>query len=227
MLPPLPDFLALAGIALVASAGCLCLSGVTSASDDLANAKGRWLAGICLVVMWIPVGAPQLPVAAYIRGLTSDFSVSMVFLAALGIFSRLFGLSLFDKREWQAVFYSVAAAALFLYPLALGWGDWDAYRLGWGSAAMWAGLLLLSVTCWVAGWRLLPLLIAAAMLSWAAQLMESTNLWDYLFDPWLAVAAVFKSLSASATQLRHRFLRKRAGALSAQRPLNRVDPKDC
>jgi hypothetical protein len=212
MLPALTDFVALTGIALVASAGCLRLPGLTSGSARRANAKGRWLTGLCLVVMWIPVGAPHLPVAAYIRGFTSDFSVSLVILAALGLSTRLLGLKLFDKREWQAVFYAVAAAALFLYPLALGWGDWDAYRLGWGSAAMWAGLLLLCVVCWFAGWRLLPLLVGAAMLSWTAQLMESTNLWDYLFDPWLVVAAIFKSLSASATQLRHRFLRKRTAA---------------
>jgi hypothetical protein len=209
MLPALTDFVALAGIALVACAACLQLPGLTSRSDGRANAKGRWLAGICFVVMWIPVGAPQLLVAAYIRGVISDFSVSLVVLAALGLSARLFGLRLFDKREHRAVFYAVAAAALFLYPLALGWGDWDAYRLGWGSVAMWAGLLLLCVVCWVAGLRLLPLLIALAVASWTVQLMESTNLWDYLFDPWLAGAAIFKSLAVGATQLRHRLFRKR------------------
>jgi hypothetical protein len=211
MLPSLSDFVALAGIALVACATCLQLPGLRSGSDGRANAKGRWLAGICFVVMWIPVGAAQLPAAAYIRGVTSDFSVSLVVLAALGLFARLFGLKLFDQREHRAVLYAVAAAALFLYPLALGWGDWDAYRLGWGSAAMWAVLLLLCVVCWGAGLRLLPLLIGLALVSWAVGLMESTNLWDYLFDPWLAVAAIFKSLAASATQLRHRLFRKTVG----------------
>ena len=208
MFPALADFVALAGIALVASAACLQLPGLTSGSDGRANAKGRWLAGICFVVMWIPVGAPQLPVAAYIRGVTSDFSVSLLALAALGLSVRLLGLKLFEKREHRAVCYAIAAAALFLYPLALGWGDWDAYRLGWGSMAMWAGLLLLCVVCWVTGLRLLPLLIALAVACWTVQLMESTNLWDYLFDPWLVVVAIFKSLAASATQLRHRFFRR-------------------
>jgi hypothetical protein len=209
MLPALTDLVALAGIAMVACAACLRLPGLTSGSDGRANAKGRWLAGICFVVMWIPVGAPQLPVAAFIRGVTSDFSVSLVVLAALGLSARLFGFKPLESRERQAVFYAVAAAALFLYPLALGWGDWDAYRLGWGSGGLWASLLFLCLVCWVAGLRLLPLLIGIAMLSWTAKLMESTNLWDYLFDPWLACAAIFKSLAAGATQLR-RLLRKRA-----------------
>jgi hypothetical protein len=208
MLPVLTDFVALAGIALVACAACLQLPGLTSGGDGRANAKGRWLAGLCFVAMWIPLGAPQLPVAAYVRGVTSDFSVSLVVLAALGLSARLFGLKLFDQREHRAVFCAIAAAALLLYPLALGWGDWDAYRLGWGSVAMWAGLLLLCVVCWGAGLRLLPLLIGLALGSWTLRLMESNNLWDYLFDPWLAGAAIFKSLAAGATQLRHRLFRK-------------------
>jgi hypothetical protein len=202
----------MAGIALVLSAGCLRLPGLTSSGDRRANAKGRWLASICLVGMWIPVGVPQLPVAAYIRGVTSDFSVTLVILAALGLSNRVFGLKLFNTRERQALCYAVAVAALFLYPLALGWGDWDAYRLGWGSSAMWAGLLFFCIVFWAAGWRLLPLVIGVAMLSWTAQLMESTNLWDYLFDPWLAIAAIFKSLAAAATQLRHRPSCKKVGA---------------
>ena len=209
MIPPLTDFVALAGVAVVACAACLRLSGFMFTTADQANAKGRWLVGICFVMMWIPVGAVQLPVAAYLRGVTSDFSVSLVVLAALNLFSRLFSLKLFDRRECQTVFYAVAATALFLYPSALGWGDWDAYRPGWGSAEMWAGLLILCVVCWVAGLRLLALLIALAMVSWTAQLMESTNLWDYLFDPWLATAAIFKSVAAGATQLRGHFLRKK------------------
>jgi hypothetical protein len=208
MLLALTDFVALAGIALVACAACVQLPGMTSGSDGRANPQGRWLAGLCFVVMSIPVGDPQLPVAAYVRGVTSDFSVSLVVLAALGLSDRLSGLKLFEQRDHRAVFYAVAAAALFFYPLALGWGDWDAYRLGWGSAAMWAGLLLLCVVCWVARLRLVPLMIGLAMASWTLRLMESTNLWDYLFDPWLAGAAILKSLTASATQLRHRFFRK-------------------
>ena len=206
MFPPLTDFVALVGVAVVACAAALRLSSLVPKTADQTNAKGKWLVGICFVAMWIPVGAAQLPVAGYLRGIASDFSVSLVVLAALDLLSRLFGLKLFDRRECQAVFYVVAATALFLYPLALGWGDWDAYRPGWGSAGMWAGLLFLCLGCWVTGLRLLPLLIGVAMLSWTTRLMESTNLWDYLFDPWLATAAIFKSGAAAATQLRGRFL---------------------
>jgi hypothetical protein len=208
MLPALSDVVALTGIALAGCAACLKLPGLTLGRNGRANAKGRWLAGLFFVIMWIPVGTLQLPVAAFIRGVTSDLSVSLVVLAVLGLSGRLFGLKRFGSNEYRAVFYAVTVAALFLYPLALGWGDWDAYRLGWDPAVVWGGLLVLCVVCWVTGLRLLPLLIGLALASWTFQLMESTNLWDYLFDPWLAAAAIFKSLAAGATQLRHRFFRK-------------------
>ena len=217
MFPPLTDLFAVASIALVACAVCLRLSSVKSTTTDGTNSKGIWLVGTCFVAMWIPVGAAHLPVAAYIRGVTSDFSVSLVILAALNLSGQLFRLKLFDQRECLAMFYVVAATALFLYPLALGWGDWDAYRPGWGSAGMWTGLLFLCLGSWIAGLRLLPLLIGVAMLSWTARLMESTNLWDYLLDPWLAIAAIFKSVEAGATQLRRQFLsRKSIGKITGE-----------
>jgi hypothetical protein len=49
------------------------------------------------------------------------------------------------------------------------------------------GLLLVCLVSWFAGLRLLPGLAALGLLAWAAGLMESNNLWDYLLDPWLAV----------------------------------------
>jgi len=209
MFPPLTDFIALAGVVLVTCAACLRFAGSMFMTAGRANTKGRWLVGLCFLVLWIPLGVAQLPVAAYLRGITSDFSVSLIVLAALNLSSRLLRVKLFDRREYQAVFYGVAAAALFLYPSALGWGNWDAYRPGWGSAGMWAGLFLVCVVSWVAGLRLPALLIALAMASWTAQMMESTNLWDYLLDPWLGIAAIFKSVAAGATQLRGHFLRQR------------------
>jgi hypothetical protein len=217
MLPPLTDFVALAGIALVACAACLRLPGLTSVINHRSTVAGRWLAGLCFVAMWFPVGVAQLPVAAYIRGVTSDFSVSLVVLAVFSLTARLWGLRPFGRPDRQAVFYAVAATALLLYPMALGWGDWDAYRPGWGSIGMWAVLLLVCVACWAAGLRLLPVLIGLAILAWTLQLMESGNLWDYLFDPWLAGAAIFKCMAASATQLRHQFRARRVSHAVGQK----------
>jgi preprotein translocase subunit SecE len=95
-----------------------------------------------------------------------------------------------SKREQMMVLAVIALAALFLYPLALGWGDWDLYQPGWGSWGMLLALLLICLACWANGLWVLPTLVALAMIAWSLDLMESGNLWDYLLDPWLSAFAL-------------------------------------
>ncbi|WP_411880224.1 hypothetical protein [Polaromonas sp. YR568] len=193
MFPPANDLIALLGINLVLSAGGLRLlswrRGVTPWS--------KWATAVVFVLLWCPVGPARLPLVAYVRGISSDLSISFVAIACLGMCQRLSGARLVDGRERALVNVAFAAGALFLYPLALGWGDWDAYRLGWGSVGLWAVLLVLSLACWAKGFRLLPFLVALALLAWVAGALESTNLWDYLIDPWLAVAAIFQCIRSA------------------------------
>lgn len=219
MLLPLTDLVALSGIALVLCAGCSRLldsvrgvSGVAGASPTSLSAK--WATAVCFVLLWCPVGAAQLPLIAYIRGISSDLSVTLVLLAGLGLCQRVFGLRAIDQRERMAVSAAVAAAALFLYPLALGWGDWDAYRAGWGAPGMWVGLLMLSLFCWTQGLRLLPILVALALLAWWFGILESSNLWDYLLDPWLALVALYQCMKWGIGQWLAR--RSRTGSDAAQ-----------
>jgi hypothetical protein len=193
MLPPANDLIALLGINLVVSAGCLRLlswrHGVTSWST--------WISAAVFLLLWCPVGPARLPIVAYVRGISSDLSISLVAIACLGMYQRLRGIPLMAQRERMRASFAFAAGALFLYPLALGWGDWDAYRLGWGSWGLWATLLALSLVCWARGLRLLPVLVALALLAWTMGALESTNLWDYLIDPWLAIAAIFQSIKSA------------------------------
>jgi len=207
----LTDLVALLGIDLVLCAGCLRLlswrRGVTP--------WGKGVTAACFVLLWVPLGAAQLPLVAYFRGISSDLSITLVALAGMGLVRRLRGLRAIDPRERMALNAAVAAAALFLYPLALGWGDWDPYRAGWGAPGMLAALLAITIFYWSQGLRLLPLLVASALLAWTFDLLESTNLWDYLMDPWLATAAIFQCLKWARAQLQTRLRRARAGAAQA------------
>lgn len=196
MLPPLTDLLALLGIDLVLCASVLRLLG----RRHSCSSGARWGIAACFALLWLPVGAAQLPLLAYVRGISSDLSLTLVALAALVLGQRLLGWPALARREILALHGAVAAAALLLYPLALGWGDWDAYRAGWGSPGMWAALLALSLLCWVRGLRLLPALVGLALLAWSLGVMESGNLWDCLIDPWLALGAVFQCLKWLAGQ---------------------------
>jgi hypothetical protein len=192
MLPPLTDLVALLGLNLVLCAVCLRLLGSWLGVGPWA----KWAAAFCFVLLWIPLGAAHLPLVAYVRGISSDPSITLVVLACLALFQRLFGLFAIDRRERMALLSVVAAASLFLYPLALGWGDWDPYRLGWGSPVLWGSLLLVSLFFMLMGLGLLPLVVALALLAWTAGILESSNLWDYLMDPWLALVAIFQCASA-------------------------------
>ena len=179
----LTDAFALLAISLVLCAGLLTL---------LSAWRGPWVTLIAVfgfTLLWMPIAAMQIPVVAYVRGITSDLSIALVALAVWRIGHLALGWRAIDKREQMAVMAALTVAALFLYPLALGWGDWDAYRVGWGSWGMLLMLLLLCSFCWLKDLRVLPVIVALALLAWCFGLMESTNLWDYLLDPWLSMYA--------------------------------------
>lgn len=209
MLPPLTDFVALFGLDLVLCAGCLRLLSVRVMDMRLK----RVIICLLFLLLWIPVGVAQLPVLAYIRGVSSDLSITLVVLACLGLRQRLSGRCVQRSRELSVVLALVAVAALFLYPLALGWGDWDAYRPGWGAPGMWAVLLLISLLAWARGLRLLPTLVGLALLAWTAGVLESSNLWDYLMDPWLATFAIFHCIRFGVKKLSDGFGRAAARVL--------------
>ena len=214
MFPLLTDFFALLGINLVLCAGCLRLLAAGSSLNGEVRPWAKWTGVVLFVLLWVPVGEAQLPIVAYVRGISSDLSITLVLLACLGLCRRLLGLRAIGQRERSALFAVIAVAALFLYPLALGWGDWDAYRLGWGAPGMWVALLALSLVCWLRGLRLLPVLVAMALLAWTAGLLESSNLWDYLMDPLLSVAALVYCAKAAILKLLKLSGRGRSGAVS-------------
>ena len=122
MFPPLTDLAALLGIDLVVCAACLRLLNLWRGPSYSVRPWTKWAAAVCVVLLWMPAGAAALPVLAYIRGVTSDLSITFVALACTSLWVQLRGLPGLPGRERAVVFYSVAVAAVFLYPLALGWG---------------------------------------------------------------------------------------------------------
>ncbi len=200
MLPSLTDSFALLGVDLVVCAVLLRLLSDSRCPSVLVRVG---LTAVFLLLC-LPVGPAHLPVAAYIRGVSSDLSVTLVGLCLVGLCQRLSGRTMIARYEVSTVFFVVVPAAVVLYTTALGWGDLDAYRLGWGSPVMLAGLFAVCIVSWQVKFRLLPLLIAASLLAWSVGLLESSNLWDYLIDPWLGAGAVVHCMWAGAVKWRHR-----------------------
>lgn len=78
--------------------------------------------------------------------------------------------------------------ALLFYPMALGWGAFDPYALGYQPWPLLAALLPLAGALW---WRRLDswlLILAGDLAAYAGGLFG--NLWDALFDPLLLLLAL-------------------------------------
>lgn len=145
---------------------------------------------LCAIVVAVLIPFGGLPLAAYVRGVTGDLSVTSLVLLSLVIIRPLFGWPAIDTRTKTALLILIVVAAMGLYPMALGMGLFDPYRLGYGNPWLLGGLLLLAL---IACFRRLPVIalaIALAVFAWGVGWYESSNLWDYLLDPLLAIYAI-------------------------------------
>lgn len=181
--------------------GLLCLAvAATALRLHALPVRLRFAVALALAFgVFVPAG--DLPLAAYFRGVTGDLSAATLALAAGAVFSRLTGRRLFEHRERNALLWLVAAAALFLYPFALGWTPFDPYALGYGSIAFVTALLLATLTAWRMGLNLIVLVVLAGALAWLGGLYESRNLWDYLIDPLAGAYALGVLLAAGGRRL--------------------------
>ncbi|MEA9603691.1 hypothetical protein VC159_04395 [Polynucleobacter sp. JS-JIR-II-c23] len=133
------------------------------------------------ILFW-PFGM-NLPLVAYVRGLTGDLSIVLTLL--------LWGSLLPANKPAPIVFkFTVAIIALCFYPFALGLGMIDPYTWGYGSIPFLAVVLFFAAVCGLANWTKGVWIIAIAILAWTAHWHESANLWDYLLDPFLAIWAI-------------------------------------
>jgi hypothetical protein len=158
-------------------------------------------AGLGAVLALAPLGA-GLPLAAQLRGVVGDLSVTSLVLLCGWLWREARAAGPPAPRRTLELELLLAAGGLFLYPLALGLGRSDPYRLGYGSP--WLLCVLLAVT--LAGVALdRPLLaasVALAVLGWAVEALESRNLWDYLLDPLCCAWALAALARRAGTALR-------------------------
>lgn len=188
------DITGLLGNALALVAACLLLPGILR----LGRVRLALLLGAVAAVVLIPFG--ELPFAAYLRGAIGDLSITSVLLLSWAVARSLLGSPV--SRPQPVALILLVLGALALYPKALGLGAGDPYRLGYGDGGLLAGLLVLALT---ALWRGLPRLalgLALAVAAWAAGWYESSNLWDYLLDPWVAIYAAAALFRRGAQRLR-------------------------
>ena len=155
------------------------------------------------IFFW-PLGfSLELPLAAYVRGITGDFSI----LTLLLLWSALIPSSKPTPLVFKA---AIAILAIVFYPFALGLGMADPYAWGYGSIVFLIGVILVAIVCGLANWSKGVWMISIAIITWSAHWHESANLWDYLLDPFIAIWAISATLG---TLYRRRQDKARSGYL--------------
>ena len=177
----LTDMTGLVGIAFAVAVLLVRLLG----AKYLSRVTGFLLVGILMVIALLPV-IQGLSLAGYLRGYLGDLSVTTLLLLTIVLLGK--SKSLVSQRHDLLVL--VAVTALIFYPLALGFGLFDPYRLGFGHIGFMVSLLLLSLWCVYQQKNLIVWSICLALLAWTVGWSESNNMWDYLIDPWLSIYAV-------------------------------------
>lgn len=177
----------------VAAWGIVLAAIATWAQAMLPRATPRWLPIAIGGLAVVPIAG--LPVGRWLHGLGQTFSIPFLAVLLDIVVRPLLTHPWLDARaQWAAVWWGVAAA-IALYPAALGLGSFDPYVLGWttpGVATVAAvGGALLALT----GNRFGTVLTAAG-LAWHAGLLESSNAWDTLVDPVYGATAL-ANLAAS------------------------------
>lgn len=141
---------------------------------------------IAVGLVALPLGG--LPLARWLFGFNANYSIPLTALLLSRAVRNAFGISLLDDRGVLACQIFSGTAGLALYPVALGLTPWDPYSAGWGFSWLFVLTLLLTMVLAVLKNRF-AVVLTAAILAYDLRLLESTNLWDYLVDPFLTVVS--------------------------------------
>jgi hypothetical protein len=152
---------------------------------------GTWakvIAGTATVLLlFVPVGG--VPLWNRVFSFYPNPSLPMLGVVSAALWSRLFGLAVFRRSEWSAIwiFGAVVGSALYLQSTSFGmvdlyyWG-WDREAFAWVIAAGAAAFLACGSRCGV--------LLLAALVAYSVTALESQNGWDYVIDPFYWMISV-------------------------------------
>lgn len=173
------------------------------------------------LISLIPFGG--LPLAGYVRGIIGDLSITTLVLlwaALLPTYRSLiapdFTVSAqhIDLKRYTCLKKScalkqrehlmllISASAIFLYPMTLGMSLYDPYRLGYNDTLFIVIVLFIILLAWLVRSYLIVLCLTLATLTWSIGWYESSNLWDYLIDPLVAIYATYQWVSTTYNYLR-------------------------
>ena len=157
---------------------------------------------LCLLIPVIlgvlPIG--QTDVSGFVLGHMGTLSASMLVLLGFQFFANVGVVEVHRPSVLRNMNIFWFATGMILYPAALGFFNTDTYSFGFHASMHWC-VLGLSVVAMLCRHRILGLCLAFSVLANLLKLHESSNLWDYVIDPWLWIAAAVSLPAAMFRQL--------------------------
>jgi hypothetical protein len=127
----------------------------------------------------------------YLRGVFGELSVTHSLLAIAALVNLLARRAIILVPAAQNVLMSLGlmVTAVVFYPSALGATEYDLYRLGFNPQILLGILAAVALLGWCFRLYAVVIALSLAVVAWSQHLMESSNLWDYLFDPLLILCS--------------------------------------
>ncbi len=151
----------------------------------------RWMPPAAGCLALVPIAG--FPLGRWLHGLGQTFSIPFLVILLDFVVAPARDWSWVDRPARRAATCWGAAAALLLYPAALGAGPFDPYALGWNDPGVAAAAAAGGAVLALAGNAFGTVLLAAGA-AWHLGLLESDNAWDYLVDPVYGAAAIVSLL---------------------------------
>ena len=145
------------------------------------------VAVVCAVIVFVPVAG--VPLGGYIRGVFGALSLPTLALLLSAAIGPVRGSLLLGRSDAAAALGTGAVLAVMLYPSALGFLPADFYGLGYTPGGLAVLLLLVTAGLYVARRRRAALVFVFAAIGFHLDAFASPNLWDYITDPYLPLAA--------------------------------------
>jgi hypothetical protein len=165
-----------------------------------------------LALSFVPLAG--LSLANYVHSFTGDAAITtLLALAYLTAVRVGFAPTLRHEARLQ-ILLVMAGLALFLYPATMGLSYMDPYRLGYQPRLLISAIGAVALALLALGNRLGACMFGLATLAFSLGIKSSSNYWDYLIDPFIAIYSCAAVVAYGA-----RVIRRKAVAGEHQQPV--------
>jgi hypothetical protein len=136
------------------------------------------------------------------RGLLTDLSLASLLMLGTYLLSILKVKRPINDMSLNLV---ILLFAILLYPASMGLGMFDPYSLGFASHVYYdyfvLGIAAMGIFAAYIGYQQLAIWLTLSCIAHGLQVYESSNLWNYLLDPFAVIAVLVSMINTYAKKL--------------------------